>query len=896
MNEIQQERADKPNFDNRAESSTEQLFCRLWRWAYRKSVWFASLLIVFFISLSSQTAQAQEDAVQIQSRAFAEESAKLLGSGQQRAAIIEALKGLPEPFSDNVIADYPEAWLAFYRAATALIVVTPYDGEMVAVANRDRTRVVFKGILMGDEQQLASVTPSVLWDATHNQEIAVVVDAVDTNDNSQMFAYALSTSPESTLFSVSGAGSQEIAFFDIQDGADVGSLQIPPQPITAGVSPIGISPDGTRFAVTSANQILVWDLATFGAPRTIIPKLPGSQGYLVFAQAMWTSEGSFLVGYTWYGGPNQGQFGIALVHEDGTTQSLEGDGPRVIWAASQSAPVFVELLVAEGEWLVRDLQFNILGRIPGDVQPVSFARDQTAIVAIKAMGGMFGDADTFEPAAIYGLDGTPLDLRPEDYLGFSDFVFNEAGQVQTVIGPTEYSATHLAEAAPSAADLYARAMNSLTTEEASLLTAQRIGGSGVAADAGQVSILQSDQIAGEAEVAMLNGKRQEAIILALSAFPPTPNHADFETFERAHRALFRAYASRPAHFERPDDYLSTFLSRTRYGPMGRTALYRQFELQDSARNSVLIRLTMVDIESKHAREIDLTEIDKRGFTDLHFSPDGLEFAGVGRSDGRVHVFDTSTGNVTRVFDASGDATHTKTVQVGFSPDGQYFASKVGHVHDNKFAIWDTETGGLVYSGAPFNGFATPLGWSNEGSLLAVEFVARSDEASGPDSLVVWSLEGGTSTMPLIREDGRPVDHCQYSAISHALPYLACSADAETTILNFATGSIVGTIRRADSVATFLRDGAAIGWPSVSNPGEIDVFAATGEPLKPIMQDYVPFGQLAFLGDQNLTKVATDLSGYSARGMPTGLELYEAAMAELSDDERSQLLLARPGIE
>tara|TARA_R110000796_G_C14560990_1_gene434857 strand:+ start:633 stop:3317 length:2685 start_codon:yes stop_codon:yes gene_type:complete len=894
MNEIQQERVDKPSFDNRAESSTERLFCRLWRWAYRKSVWFVSLLSVFFISLSSPTALAQEDAVQFQSRAFAEESAKLLGSGQQRAAIIEALKGLPESFTDDVVSKYPEAWLAFYRAATALTIVTPYDGEMMAVANRDRTRVVFKGILMGDELQLASVTPSVLWDATNNHEIAVVVDADETNDDSQMFAYALSTSPESSLFSVSGAGSQEITFFDIQDGTEVGSLQIPPQPIPVGVSPIGISPDGTHFAVASANQILVWDLATFGAPRTIIPQLTGSQENLVFAQAKWTSDGGFLVAYTWYGGPNQGQFGIALVHEDGTTQSLEGDGPRVIWAVSQSAPVFVELLVAEGEWLVRDLQFNVLGRIPGDVQPVSFARDQTAIVAIKAMGGMFGDADTFEPAAIYGLDGTPLDLRPEDYLGFSDFVFNEAGQVQTVIGPTEYSATHLAEAAPSAADLYARIMDSLTTEEAGLLIAQRIEGSGDAPDAGQVSILQSDRIAGEAEVAMLNGKRQEAIILALSAFPPTPNHADFETFERAHRALFRAYASRPAHFERPDDYLSTFLSRTRYGPMGRTALYRQFELEDSTRSSVLTRATMIDLRSNHAREIDLTKIDERGFTDLHFSPDGLEFAGVGRSDGRVHVINASTGEVTRVFDASGDATHTKTVQVGFSQDGQYFATTVGHVHDSKFAIWDTATGGLVYSGAPFEGFATPLGWSNEGSLLVVESVARSGEA--PDNLVVWSPEGGTSTLPLIREDGRPFDHCQYSAISHALPYLACSADAETTILNFATGSIVGTIRRADSVARFLRDGAAIGWPSVSNPGEIDVFSATGEPLKPIMQDYVPFGQLAFLGDQNLTKVATDLSGYSAQGMPTGLELYEAAMAELSDDERSQLLLARPGIE
>lgn len=896
MNEIQQESVDKPDFDNPAESSTEQLFCRSWRWWHRTPVWLATVLSVYFMALSSPTVLAQEDAVRIQSTAFAEESASLLGAGQQRAAIIEALKGLPESFTDDVISDYPDAWLAFYRAATALIIVTPYDGEMVAVANRERTRVAFKGILMGDELQLASVTPSVLWDATNNQEIAVVANATETNDNSRMFGYELSTSPGSALFSVSGAGSPEIKLFDSQDGTEVVSLQIPPQPIPVGVSPIGISPDGNHFAVASMNRILVWDLATFGAPRTIIPQLPGSQGNLVFAQAKWTSDGGFLVAYTWYGGSNQGQFGIALVHEDGTTQSLEGDGPRMIWAASQSAPIFVELLVAEGEWLVRDLQFNVLGRIPGDVQPVSFARDQTAIVVMQAMGGMFGDADTFEPVAIYGLDGTPLDLQPEDYLGFSDFVFNEAGQVLTVIGPTEYSATHLAEAAPNAVDLYTRIMDSLTAEEEDLITAQRISGGGATPDASQMSILQSDRIADEAELAMLNGERNEAIILSLSAFPSMPNHEDFETFDRAHRALFRAYASRPAHFERPDDFLTFFMSRARYGPMGRTALYRQFELEDSTRSSVLARATIVDLGSKHAREIDLTKIDERGFTDLHFTPDGLEFAGVGRSDGRVHVFDASTGEVTRVFDVSGDATHTKTVQVGFSQDGQYFASTVGHVHDSKFAVWDTGTGRLVYSGAPFEGFATPLGWSNEGNILVVESVARSGEASGPDSLVVWSPEGGASTMPLIRGDGRPVDHCQYSAISHALPYLACSADAETTILNFATGSIVGTIRRADSVARFLRDGAAIGWPSVSNPREIDVFSATGEPLEPIMQDYVQFGQLAFLGDQTLTKVATDLSGYSAQGMPTGLALYEAAMAELSDDERSQLLLARPDTE
>ncbi|RUR28904.1 WD40 repeat domain-containing protein [Vreelandella andesensis] len=863
-----------------------------WRWGYKTPVWFAAVWLAYFMGFFSPTVLAQEDALRIQSTAFAEESARLLGAGQQRAAIIEALKGLPESFTDDVISDYPDAWLAFYRAATALIIVTPYHGDMVAVANRERTRVAFKGTMMGDELELASVAPSVLWDAVNNQEIAVVANATETNDDSRMFGYELSASPGSALFSVSGAGSPEIKLFDSQDGTEVVSLQIPPQPIPVGVSPIGISPDGTRFAVASMNRILVWDLATPEAPRTVIPQLSG-QEHLVFSQAVWTSEGSFLVAYTWFGGPSQGQFGIAIVHEDGTAQSLDGEGPRIIWAASQSAPVVVELLVAEGEWLVRDLQLNILGRIPGDVEPVSFARNQTAIVATQAIGGMFGGAYTFEPVAIYGLDGTPLDLQPEDYLGFSDFVFNETGQVQAVIGPTELNATHLSEAAPSAADLYTRIMDSLTTEEEDLITAQGIGSSGATPDASQMSILQSDRIADEAELAMLNGKRHEAIILALSAFPSMPNHEDFETFERAHRALFRAYASRPAHFERPDDFLTVFMSRARYGPLGRTALYRQFELEDSTRTTVLTRAAIVDLRSNHTREIDLTEIDQRGFTDLHFTPDGLAFAGVGRSDGRVHVFDTSTGEVTRVFDASGDSTHTKTVQIGFSPDGQYFLATVGHVFDSKFALWATETGRLVYSGVPFEGSATPLGWSNEGSILVVEFVTRLDEVSGPDNLVVWQPEGGTSTLPLIREDGRPVDHCQYSAISHTLPYLACSADAETTILNFATGSIVGTIRRADSVGRFLRDGSAIGWPNLSNPVEIDVFSVKGEPLDPIMQDYVPFGQLALLGGQILTNVATDLSGYSAQEIPTALALYEAAMAELSDDDRAQLLLARP---
>jgi hypothetical protein len=240
MNEFQHGGSNKADFYSTDEGVMEQSFYR--SWPYSRSIGLAGVWLVLSMVFSAPATQAQEDIVRIQSKAFAEESLRLLGIGQQRAAIIEALKGLPEPFADDAISNYPEAWLSFYRAATALIAVTPYDGEMVAVANSDRTRVVLKGTLMAGERDLAAVAPSVLWDAENNREIAVVATAAETNDNSRMFGYDLSTSPGSNLFSVAGAGSPVVRFFNIQDGTEVSRLQIPAQSIPFGFSPIGISP------------------------------------------------------------------------------------------------------------------------------------------------------------------------------------------------------------------------------------------------------------------------------------------------------------------------------------------------------------------------------------------------------------------------------------------------------------------------------------------------------------------------------------------------------------------------------------------------------------------------------------------------------------------------------
>ena len=151
-------------------------------------------------------------------------------------------------------------------------------------------------------------------------------------------------------------------------------------------------------------------------------------------------------------------------------------------------------------------------------------------------------------------------------------------------------------------------------------------------------------------------------------------------------------------------------------------------------------------------------------------------------------------------------------------------------------------------------------------------------------------------MPLLREDGRPVDHCQYPAISHAQPLLACSADGETTILNFEAGAITGTIYRADAVGTFLRDGDVIGWPSVTTLSEIDVFSISGESIEPILEDFVPFGQMGFFNDPNPSRIATDRPRFADVKVLAGHDLYEAAMAELSDDEQSEVLRATSATE
>jgi WD40 repeat protein len=95
---------------------------------------------------------------------------------------------------------------------------------------------------------------------------------------------------------------------------------------------------------------------------------------------------------------------------------------------------------------------------------------------------------------------------------------------------------------------------------------------------------------------------------------------------------------------------------------------------------------------------------------LAFSPDGRRIA-AGSSDGKVAVFDTTTGN--GLFSLKG---HTGSVpEVAFSPDGKRLASAST---DGTVRLWDVATGEEVYVLHAHSGALSGVAFSSDGRRIA----------------------------------------------------------------------------------------------------------------------------------------------------------------------------------
>jgi WD40 repeat protein len=116
-----------------------------------------------------------------------------------------------------------------------------------------------------------------------------------------------------------------------------------------------------------------------------------------------------------------------------------------------------------------------------------------------------------------------------------------------------------------------------------------------------------------------------------------------------------------------------------------------------------------------------------GISDVVFSPDGSVLATAHTYDKAVILWDTETGDITRLLGG-----HPEGVQrLDFSPDGSVIAATSRFSEST--ILSDVDTGQIVRE---LNGAATTVAFSPDGTLLAA---GLGDETS---SILVWHLETG----------------------------------------------------------------------------------------------------------------------------------------------------------
>ena len=147
-------------------------------------------------------------------------------------------------------------------------------------------------------------------------------------------------------------------------------------------------------------------------------------------------------------------------------------------------------------------------------------------------------------------------------------------------------------------------------------------------------------------------------------------------------------------------------------------------------HGVFIVLHIWDVDSGR-KLLTISEDGIGGSYQLAFSPDGEEVASGSRLDGRVHFWDTRTGE--RVGRVEGEA-------VQYSTDGKVVATSKG----TSIWIWDTQTKGLAtridVAGTEAD---VPFAFSPDGALLA----------AGQDRLTIWGTDDWTELVTLVIPSG-----------------------------------------------------------------------------------------------------------------------------------------------
>jgi len=475
---------------------------------------------------------------------------------------------------------------------------------------------------------------------------------------------------------------------------------------------------------------------------------------------------------------------------------------------------------------------------------------------------------------VYALDNdivtrSELAAAPADHTPFDHFIYSPGGEVVGALagpGRTTYHGDDL----PEGLALYDAALALIG------------GGSLAAPEATETPSADkaSTAFAREAERLLLKGDRTGAMIAALKGLPENPNEADFDRFKAAHLLLFRSAAARVLRLPFEPSMPASV------GPTGRVMVV-------SGEKPTVYAMPAGTPVAELLRK-DGTPITSTTFP--HFTPDGSIFA-LAESDGvTVHFFDGESGAPLQrvtvpVPDWEGYLNGYSTVvdPLGFSPDGNRLAVKTAGGRHYVISLADA---GVTQLPLPERGIFM-VSWLPDGRFLVAEGLR---EESGPAAKVFIHDGAAMTEIFSVPRDPAGLRDEPAGFVASSAGTTAITADGGRTVVFDGAGKqrLAFSHNDNDGIIAYVRDGTAIAYRDATGAIEASLKVLsleTGEQVPAEFRDYPVFDQGIF--DREGAEGSWGDPFYAApryRGddVPTGFALVQAAMAELSEDQRAEI--------
>ncbi len=364
------------------------------------------------------------------------------------------------------------------------------------------------------------------------------------------------------------------------------------------------------------------------------------------------------------------------------------------------------------------------------------------------------------------------------------------------------------------------------------------------------------------ELLMDHGDQSGAIAEALRGLPHKPTEADLAAFPEASTALWRAFASRSIVMDLPEDFFTV----GHLAPDGRRVLVAQ-QISGEIDPSARVTVHLVD-QASNAIIATFAASQPIGasWTSMGaaaFSPDGRS-AAVSLQDGQTILLDAETG-------AETGRVASDAIAILFSPDGRHVLLQ----NQNGATVVSVEGSAEVLRFS--DPFVTAFAWASDGSILAANL---SRDAARAD-IVAYGLDGSSRT--ILQGMDRPQGSMKASP---AEPVFAIGAGTQTQFYDLG-GQRLAELPGDIGELSFVRDGRAAGFIRGMDTVRIseawvDVFSFDGTPLETEARDFVDFNQAVYApeGEPSGYMVTGFHAGPLADSIPTGLALYEAAMASV----------------